>query len=53
MFSNGENILQNLSYGYDIFGNLASRKDNLRNLEETFRYDKMNRLTDKRVTLQN
>ena len=46
MFSNGENILQNLSYGYDIFGNLASRKDNLRNLEETFRYDKMNRLTD-------
>jgi RHS repeat-associated protein len=40
------NNLQNLSYGYDNFGNLASRKDNLRNLEETFQYDKMNRLTD-------
>ena len=40
------NNLQNLSYDYDKFGNLASRKDNLRNLEETFHYDKMNRLTD-------
>ena len=40
------NNLQNLSYGYDKFGNLASRKDNLRNLEETFLYDNMNRLTD-------
>ena len=40
------NNLQNLSYGYDNFGNLASRKDNLRNLEETFHYDNMNRLTD-------
>ena len=40
------NNLQNLSYSYDKFGNLASRKDNLRNLEETFQYDKMNRLTD-------
>ncbi|MDO5315335.1 MAG: hypothetical protein Q4F82_04415 [bacterium] len=38
--------MQNLSYNYDKFGNLASRKDNLRNLEETFHYDKMNRLTD-------
>ena len=38
--------MQNLSYDYDKFGNLASRKDNLRNLEETFHYDKMNRLTD-------
>lgn len=40
------NNLQNLSFGYDNFGNLASRRDNLRNLEETFHYDKMNRLTD-------
>lgn len=40
------NNLQNLSYIYDDFGNLASRKDNLRDLEETFLYDKMNRLTD-------
>ena|GEM_PF-1981291 len=35
-----------MSYEYDKFGNLASRKDNLRNLEENFHYDKMNRLTD-------
>lgn len=40
------NNLQDLSFDYDKFGNLASRKDNLRNLEETFHYDKMNRLTD-------
>ena len=40
------NNLQNLSYNYDKFGNLEARKDNLRNLEETFHYDKMNRLTD-------
>ena len=39
------NNLQNLSYTYDKFGNLASRKDNFRNLEETFGYDKMDRLT--------
>ena len=38
--------MQNLSYNYDKFGNLASRKDNLRNLEETFLHDKMNCLTD-------
>ncbi|MCR4848652.1 MAG: FG-GAP-like repeat-containing protein, partial [Bacteroidales bacterium] len=42
--------LQNLSYGYDKFGNLASRKDNKKNLEETFTYDDMNRLTG--VTLK-
>ncbi|MBR0176718.1 MAG: RHS repeat-associated core domain-containing protein [Bacteroidales bacterium] len=33
-------------YDYDDFCNLAARKDNLRNLEETFRYDELNRLTD-------
>ena len=38
--------MQNLSYNYDKFGNFEARKDNLRNLEETFHYDKMNRLTD-------
>ena len=26
------NTLQNLSYGYDKFGNFEARKDNLRNL---------------------
>ena len=42
--------LQNLTYGYDNFGNLASRKDNIKNMEETFTYDGMNRLTG--VTLK-
>ena len=37
--------LQNLTYDYDKFGNLASRKDHKRNLEEIFTYDDMNRLT--------
>jgi RHS repeat-associated protein len=38
--------LQNFGYSYDIFANLAARTDNLRNLEETFTYDHLNRLTD-------
>ena len=37
--------LQNLSFVYDNFGNLASRKDHNFNMEETFTYDDMNRLT--------
>ena len=37
--------LQNLTYNYDKFGNLAARKDWKRNMEETFSYDDMNRLT--------
>ena len=44
--ASGGNILQNFSYDYDIFANLAARKDNKRNLEETFTYDHLNRLTD-------
>ena len=40
------NILQDFSYDYDDFCNLATRKDNKRNLEETFTYDHLNRLTD-------
>ena len=44
------NNLQNLTFGYDKFGNLASRKDNMKNLQETFTYDDMNRLTG--VTLK-
>ena len=34
-----------MTHHYDNFGNLASRKDNKKNLEETFTYDDMNRLT--------
>ena len=37
--------LQNLTYDYDKFGNLASRKDNKTNMQETFTYDETNRLT--------
>ena len=40
------NNLQNLTYSYDKFGNLAARKDFRRGLEESFFYDNMNRLTD-------
>ena len=38
------NILQDLLYDYDNFGNLAARTDNLRDLEERFTYDNLNRL---------
>ncbi len=41
-----QNNLQDFGYSYDIFANLAARTDNLRNLEETFTYDHLNRLTD-------
>ena len=40
------NNLQNLSYGYDKFGNLARRTDSLRMMTETFQYDRLNRLTE-------
>lgn len=39
------NNLQNFTYDYDNYGNLASRKDNKTNKEETFTYEDMNRLT--------
>ena len=39
-------FLQNLWYDYDDFGNFVARKDNLRNLEETFTYDPLDRLSD-------
>ena len=42
----GENYLQNLTFGYDDFNNLEARIDNLRNLNESFTYDNLNRLTD-------
>ncbi len=45
----GENILQDLSYDYDGFINLAARTDNTRNLEEHFTYDHLNRLTGIRL----
>lgn len=45
----GNTFLQNLSYTYDNFGNLASRKDNTTGMEETFFYDNLDRLTDVRT----
>jgi len=44
--SNGNNMLQDLSYDYDGFCNLAWRTDNTRNLTESFTYDHLNRLTE-------
>ena len=41
--------MQDFGYIYDIFANLAARTDNNRNLEETFTYDHLNRLTDIRL----
>lgn len=43
------NLLQDLSYDYDDFGNLAARTDNIRNLEERFTYDNLNRLDSVRL----
>ena len=39
-----QNILQNLGYEYDDFGNLAARYDKKRDLMETFGYDELDRL---------
>ncbi len=36
---------QNLTYNYDQLGNLLTRKDNIQNVEETFGYDALNRIT--------
>jgi RHS repeat-associated protein len=36
---------QSLTYTYDTLGNLLSRRDNLKNLTESFTYDTLNRLT--------
>jgi YD repeat-containing protein len=36
---------QSLTYTYDTLGNLLSRKDNLKNLTESFTYDSLNHLT--------
>jgi RHS repeat-associated protein len=43
-------IIQNLSYSYDLVGNLVSRADANSNMSETLVYDALNRLTTSRVT---
>ena len=45
----GTATLQDLLCGYDGFRNLASRKDNRIDMEETFTYDDMDRLTGVRL----
>ena len=40
----GQQILQDLLYGYDDFGNLAARTDNQKGLTEEFKYDELDRL---------
>ncbi|WP_373829399.1 RHS repeat domain-containing protein, partial [Bacteroides heparinolyticus] len=42
---NGEKIIQDFTYTYDNFANLASRNDNRTNMTEDFTYDGLNRLT--------
>lgn len=39
------NGVQNLSYSYDVLGNLSSRQDNVTTSQESFTYDDLNRLT--------
>ena len=41
----GGGVIQNLSYEYDLLGNLTKRRDRNQNKIETFRYDALNRLT--------
>ncbi|MES2356514.1 MAG: FG-GAP-like repeat-containing protein [Pseudomonadota bacterium] len=43
------NAVQNLAYQYDNGGNLTSRQDSNQNLNETFLYDGLNRLTTSTV----
>ena len=42
--TSGGNIIQEFTYTYDDFRNLASRTDNKYGLKEEFRYDNLNRL---------
>ena len=50
--SEGRNVLltaQDLSYQFDVLGNLEQRTDILNNLFESYCYDALNRLTDSEV----
>lgn len=42
-------VAQDLSFGYDVLGNLVNRQDNLRSLSESFQYDGLNRLVSSQV----
>lgn len=46
IMKNGNTIIQNVSYSFNAqTGNLNWRKDNVRNIQENFGYDNLNRLT--------
>ena len=49
----GEEKIQDFSYSYDDFGNLAARKDCVFEMNESFLYDDWNRLTDINLSNQN
>lgn len=46
----GSGIVQNLTFDFDVLGNLVERKDNLQALTETLQYDNLNRLDQSDIT---
>ncbi len=48
--TSGNGNVQNLIYTFDSIGNLTERKDTKQNINETFTYDNLNRLTSNTVT---
>lgn len=46
IFTGPDNSVQHLLYGHDLVGNVDIRRDRRQGLEETFRYDNLNRLTN-------
>ena len=46
----GNSLIQNLAYGFDHLGDLVSRNDGVNNVNETFAYDALNRLTGSAIT---
>jgi RHS repeat-associated protein len=46
---NSNNAVQNLSYTYDVLGNVLSRTDFNENVAESFTYDVLNRLTQSSI----
>ena len=49
IYAGAGNGVQNLTFGYDAIGKLSSRNDANQNLNETFLYDSLNRLTSATV----
>ena len=45
IMAGANNRIQDLSYEYDLLGNVTSRSDSNESLTETFQYDNLNRLT--------